>query len=122
MESDEIKLLERLAAAPPERRSGTQSRIYGNKRDTVSQVVYHLYVGTLRKTLIRAVKKGYAGVDIIYLEIDRLSPHSKLDIWQARKWKKKLPELVSERSRRYDFGYYDQERLIEDLESTTTMR
>ncbi len=122
MEPDEIQVMDRLATIHPERRSGNQIGTQGNKRDTVSQVVYHSYVETLRKTLIRAIKKGYAGVDVIHLEIEGLSPHSKLDIWQARKWKKEPPEVLNEQCWRYDFRYYDRERLIAGLESTTTIK
>ena len=122
MEPDETKLLDRLAAVPPEQQSGNQSSIHRNTRDTVSHVVYRLYMETLRKTLIRAVTKGYAGVDVLHLEIEGLSPHSKLDIWQARKWKKEPPELPSNQGRRYDFRYYDRERLITSLEPTTSRR
>lgn len=120
-EPDTTNLIDRLATMHPERQPGAQSRIHGDTRDTVSYVVYHLYVETLRKTLIRALQQGYAGVDIIHLKIEGLSPHSKLDIWEAQKWTEEPPEFRPEHSRRYDFRYYDRERLVAVLESTTSL-
>ena len=118
---DTTTLIDRLATVHPKRQPGTQNRVHGEPRDTVSYVVYHLYVETLRKTLIRALRQGYAGVDIIHLNIEGLSPHSKLDIWEARKWTGDPPQCRSEHSRRYDFRYYDRERLVAVLESPTNL-
>lgn len=120
-ESDTINLIDRLATVQPERQPGAQSRTHGEPRDTVSYVVYQLYVESLRKTLIRALRQGYAGVDVIHSKIEGLSPHSKLDMWEARKWTGDPPEYRPEHSRRYDFRYYDRERLIAVLESTTSL-
>lgn len=112
-------LIDQLATVHPEQQSDGQSRIHAETRDAVSYVVYRLYVETLRETLIRALRQGYAGLDVIHRNSEGLSPHSKLDSWEARKWTGDPPECQPDHSRRYDFRYYNRERLVAVLESTT---
>lgn len=122
LEMDTTTLIDRLATVQLDRQPDAQNRIHEERRDTVSYVVYHAYVETLRETLMRALRQGYAGVDILHLTIEGLSPHSKLDLWEARKWTGDPPEYRPEDSQRYDFRYYDRERLLTVLESTMSLR
>ena len=121
MESHETNVVDRSATVRTERRSSNRIETRDDGCDTASRIVRHSYAETLRETLIRAVREGYAGVDVIHLEIEGASPRSKLDVWQARKWKSEPPEPLRERSRRYDFRYYDREGLVESLTSATSM-
>lgn len=50
-----------------------------------------------------------------YLLIEELFTHSKLDVWQANKWHEEPPECPGEYCRRYDFRYYNRERLFKNI-------
>lgn len=108
------KVIERLATIDPEQRF----EIHRTKGAPTNQAVYHLYRERLQEVLLQALRQGYAGVDITHLQIEEWSSHSKLDVWQARKWTEEMPDIDTERTRRYDFRYYDRKRLITILEST----
>jgi hypothetical protein len=83
--------------------------------NTVSRVVAHSFKETLKETLCQALQDGYNGVDISHIEIEGLSTHSKLDVWQVTKWHEEPPECPGEYCRRYDFRYHDRERLFKDI-------
>lgn len=116
MKPDETKLLDRLATVRPDGQSGEQVAAYGGERDALSRVVRHSYMETLREALVRTIEEGYAGADVVHLEVEGLSPRSRLDVWQVRKWTKSPPASPHGHRLRYDFRYYDRERLVAALE------
>lgn len=81
----------------------------------IRQVMTCLYEEALRETLCQSIQDGYAGVDISHIEIECLSTHSTLDVWQARTWHKEPSERLNNHGQRYDFRYYDREQLLKDI-------
>lgn len=118
MKPDDTELLDRLSTGRPDGRSGEQVAAHGGERDAVSRVVRRSYVETLREALVRTIEEGYAGADVVHLEIEGLSPRSRSDVWQVRKWTEEPPVPPREHRRRYDFRYYDRGRLLAALEGT----
>lgn len=87
----------------------------GSRCSPIRQVMTCLYENALRETLCQAIQDGYAGVDVSHIEIECLSTHSTLDVWQARTWHKEPSERPNNHGRRYDFRYYDREQLLKDI-------
>lgn len=116
MKPNETELLDRLATTRPDGRSGGRIGAQGGERDAVRRVVRRSYVETLREALVRALEEGYAGADVVHLEAEGLSPRSRSDVWQVRKWTESPPTSPREHRLRYDFRYYDRERLVTALE------
>lgn len=115
MKPDETELLDRLATTHPDGRSGERIGAQGDERDAVGRVVRRSYGEALREALVRALEEGYAGADVVHLEVEGL-PRSRSDVWQVRKWTESPPASPREHRLRYDFRYYDRERLVTALE------
>ncbi|ADJ15618.1 hypothetical protein [Halalkalicoccus jeotgali] len=85
-------------------------------RTDVGAHIRRSYARTLRRTVIRAVRDGYDGVDVSHTEIQYVGEGAGLDVWRAEPWTDDPPTLPAGRGRRYDFRYYDRPALLNRLE------
>ncbi len=111
---DRAKLRQTSTSVSLEKSSG-RCKTGSEACSSVSRCVAQSFEETLRETLCKAIQNGYDGVDISHIEIEGLSTHSKLDVWRVNRWSDE-PEQSDQYCRRYDFRYYDRERLHQEIQ------
>lgn len=113
-ERDRTKLRQTSTSVSP-KKSSERRKTGSGACSSVSRCVAQSFEETLRETLCEAIQNGYDGIDIYHTEMEGLSTHSRLDVWQVNKWCEEPAEQSENYNRRYDFRYYDREQLYKEI-------